>query len=368
MIAKYFALLTNLGAAKLANAAALGTQLQITQMAVGDGGGTLPTTPNPAQTQLIDEKRRAVLNALSIDEANSSQIIAEQVIPETDGGWWIREVGLFDKDGILIAIANCPETYKPKLPEGSGRTQILRMILAVSSTAAVTLKTDPSVVLATRQHLDEAVKAVSNGRFIGQKIFTTLGTFSWQPSVGTKCIKITLTGGGGVGSGQQKFPNPMVTRGAGGGAGGTAIAWRPVEDTQSYALVVGRGATATEGATSSTFAGLIPAENGDSAFRDNGKGNCHAGGYGGTAVGGDINLTGGWGSDSPRTGDGTSIGGSGDGGASFWGGGSRSGAGPFVRRQVWKAAPGSGGGGSSDVDPNIGAHGMDGIIVMEEYS
>ncbi|WP_145557776.1 phage tail protein [Yersinia aldovae] len=156
MTAKYFALLTNLGAAKLANAAALGTPLQITQMAVGDGGGILPT-PNPAQTQLIGEKRRAALNSLSIDEANGSQIIAEQVIPETDGGWWIREVGLFDKDGILIAIANCPDTYKPQLQEGSGRTQTVRMVLIVSSTDAITLKIDPSVVLATRKYVDDKV-------------------------------------------------------------------------------------------------------------------------------------------------------------------------------------------------------------------
>ncbi|CNH76218.1 phage tail protein [Yersinia bercovieri] len=156
MTVKYFALLTNLGAAKLANAAALGTPLQITHMAVGDGGGALPI-PNPAQTQLVGEKRRAALNSLSIDEANSSQIIAEQVIPETDGGWWIREIGLFDKDGVLIAIANCPDTYKPQLQEGSGRTQTVRMVLIVSSTEAVTLKIDPSVVLATRKYVDDKV-------------------------------------------------------------------------------------------------------------------------------------------------------------------------------------------------------------------
>ncbi|OWF73224.1 phage tail protein [Yersinia frederiksenii] len=156
MTTKFFAVLTNLGAAKLANATALGTQLQITQMAVGDGGGALPT-PNPAQTQLIGEKRRAALNSLSIDAANSSQIIAEQVIPETEGGWWIREIGLLDKDGVLIAIANCPETYKPQLQEGSGRTQTVRMVLIVSSTDAVTLKIDPSVVLATRKYVDDQV-------------------------------------------------------------------------------------------------------------------------------------------------------------------------------------------------------------------
>ncbi|MBP2194737.1 phage tail protein [Pantoea cypripedii] len=156
MTTKYFALLTNQGAARLANAAALGTKLQITEMAVGDGGGTLPT-PDPAQTALIGEKRRAALNSLSIDAANSSQIIAEQVIPESEGGFWIREIGLFDADGVMIAVANCAETYKPQLAEGSGRTQTVRLILIVNSTSAVTLKIDPAVVLATRQYVDNAV-------------------------------------------------------------------------------------------------------------------------------------------------------------------------------------------------------------------
>uniref|UniRef100_UPI0036D24B3E phage tail protein n=1 Tax=Pantoea sp. sgz302252 TaxID=3341827 RepID=UPI0036D24B3E len=148
--------LTSQGAAKLANAAALGTKIQITEMAVGDGGGTLPT-PDAAQTKLIGEKRRASLNALTVDAANSSQIIAEQIIPESEGGFWIREIGLFDADGVLIAVANCAETYKPQLAEGSGRTQTVRMILIVNSTSAVTLKIDPAVVLATRQYVDSAV-------------------------------------------------------------------------------------------------------------------------------------------------------------------------------------------------------------------
>ncbi|GKV97333.1 hypothetical protein PEC301653_03790 [Pectobacterium carotovorum subsp. carotovorum] len=156
MSAKYFALLTNIGAAKLANATALGSSLNITRMAVGDGGGTLPT-PNPAQTALINEQRRKAINSLSVDPKNPSQIIAEQVIPENEGGWWIREIGLFDDDGNLIAVANCPETYKPQLQEGSGRIQTVRMILIVSSTDAVTLKIDPAVVLATRDYVDNAL-------------------------------------------------------------------------------------------------------------------------------------------------------------------------------------------------------------------
>lgn len=154
MAAKFFALLTVRGSEKLASATALGTQLKLTHMAVGDGNGTLPT-PTASQTALINEKRRAAINSLTVDPLNPSQIIAEQVIPEDEGGFWIREIGVFDDTGELIAIANCAETYKPVLAEGSGRTQVIRMVLIVSSTDAVTLKIDPSVVLATRKYVDD---------------------------------------------------------------------------------------------------------------------------------------------------------------------------------------------------------------------
>lgn len=159
MTQKYYAIVTNLGAAKIANAVSLGTKLNITHMAVGDGGGVSPT-PNASQTRLVNEVRRAALKSLTVDAANGSQIIAEQVIPETEGGFWIREMGLFDGDGTLIAVCNTADTYKPQLQEGSGRTQRLRMILIVSSTEAITLKVDPSVVLATRQYVDENVLEV----------------------------------------------------------------------------------------------------------------------------------------------------------------------------------------------------------------
>ena len=156
MSTKFYTLLTDIGAAKLASAAALGVPLKITHMAVGDGGGALPT-PDAKQTALVNEKRRAALNMLYIDQQNSSQIIAEQVIPENEGGWWIREVGLFDESGALIAVGNCPESYKPQLAEGSGRTQTVRMVLITSSTDNITLKIDPAVVLATRKYVDDEV-------------------------------------------------------------------------------------------------------------------------------------------------------------------------------------------------------------------
>ncbi|MEQ5220485.1 phage tail protein [Providencia alcalifaciens] len=153
---KYFALLTNLGENLIAQATVLGTKIELTHMAVGDGGGTLPT-PDTNQTKLIAEKRRAAINTLFIDEKNKNQIVAEQIIPESEGGWWIREIGLFDKTGNLIAVANCPETYKPQLAEGSGRTQSIRMVLIVSHTESVILKIDPSVVLATREHVNTEI-------------------------------------------------------------------------------------------------------------------------------------------------------------------------------------------------------------------
>ncbi|WP_199533953.1 phage tail protein, partial [Dickeya sp. CSL RW240] len=166
MSTKYFALLTNTGAAKLANATALGGHLTITQMAIGDGGGSLPT-PSPSQTSLVNEKRRAPLNALSIDPKNTNQIIAEQVIPENEGGWWIREIGLYDSDGDMVAVANCAETYKPQMQEGSGRVQTVRMILIVNNADTVTLKIDPAVVLATRKYVDDKtieVKAYTDSK------------------------------------------------------------------------------------------------------------------------------------------------------------------------------------------------------------
>ncbi|KDW36946.1 phage tail protein [Escherichia coli] len=156
MTVKYYAILTNQGAARLANATMLGSKLNLTQMAVGDANGILPT-PDPAQTKLINQKRIAPLNLLSVDPNNQSQIIAEQIIPENEGGFWIREIGLYDDEGVLIAVANCPETYKPQLQEGSGRTQTIRMILVVTNTEAITLKIDPSVVLATRKYVDDEV-------------------------------------------------------------------------------------------------------------------------------------------------------------------------------------------------------------------
>lgn len=153
---KFFAILTDVGAAKLANANVLGIPWNITQMGLGDANGTDPQ-PSAKQTKLINEWRRRPLNQLRIDPVNAAVIIAEQVIPADEGGRWIREVGLYDADGDLVAVANCAPSFKPILSQGSGRTQVVRMNLIVSSTAQISLKIDPAVVLATREWVDSRI-------------------------------------------------------------------------------------------------------------------------------------------------------------------------------------------------------------------
>lgn len=153
---QFMAILTAVGEAKQANADAMNIPWTFSQMGVGDANGADPQ-PNRAQTKLINERRRAPLNQVKIDPKNTNVIIAEQVIPENVGGWWIREIGLYDADGDLVAVANCAPSFKPELAQGSGKTQVVRINFIVSSAANVTLKIDPSVVLATRQYVDDRI-------------------------------------------------------------------------------------------------------------------------------------------------------------------------------------------------------------------
>lgn len=144
-------LVTTIGIAKIADALANNTAVALHSMAIGDGAGN-PTTPVASQTALVREVYRAELNSLTLDPDNPSNfVIAEMVVPTTVGGWTVREFGLFDSAGALIAVGNFPDTYKPVAAEGSTRDLIVRVRIEVSSTAAVTLTIDPSVVLASRQ-------------------------------------------------------------------------------------------------------------------------------------------------------------------------------------------------------------------------
>jgi len=427
MTAKFFALLTHQGAAALSNAAALGTQVQITHMGVGDGGGTLPT-PTGTQTRLINEKRRALLNGLSIDAANSSQIIAEQIIPENEGGFWIREIGLYDSDNTLIAVANCPETYKPMLAEGSGRTQTVRMILIINSTEAVTLKIDPSVVLATRQYADDKaievkayaddlmekhkeetnphrqylqtrelfseIKALGSdsvagalknlgieettlqGRWLKTSVIIDSGKY--QKPV-ARMIKVTVIAGGGGGGGSPATGNNQGAVGSGGGAGGTSISYYRVADlTFPVVLTVGKGgaggvaASLPQSGSSSSFGPYQSAANGARAANGTlfnfGEFLLLSNGGGGDGVGGNhMNIKGGAGTPAIVLSNGYESGGGGA--SSLSAGGNPIAAGIVLAGDDGRF--GSGGSGAFSV-PNspamAGGKGGDGLIVIEEFS
>lgn len=155
MSKKFKTIITTAGAEKLAAATVPGgKKVNLTAMAVGDGGGTLPE-PNAGQTKLINEVWRHALNKISQDNKNKNYIVAELVIPPDVGGFWMRELGLYDDAGTLIAVANMAESYKPKLAEGSGRAQTCRMVIIVSNVDSVALSIDATTVIATQDYVDD---------------------------------------------------------------------------------------------------------------------------------------------------------------------------------------------------------------------
>ncbi|HHK9137767.1 phage tail protein [Escherichia coli] len=161
---KFKTVITDTGAKKLAQAAAPdGKPVRLTHMAVGDGGGTLPT-PDSKQTRLVHEVWRHTINRVILDATHQNRIIAELVIPPETGGFWIREIGVFDEHGDLIAVGNTAESYKPAVAEGSGRAQTFRTILTVSSTATVALTVDNTMVMATVDYVDDKLKEHEQSR------------------------------------------------------------------------------------------------------------------------------------------------------------------------------------------------------------
>ncbi|HCB5261781.1 TPA: tail fiber protein [Salmonella enterica subsp. enterica serovar Oranienburg] len=155
MSTKFKTVITTAGAAKLAAATMPGgKKINLNVMAVGDGGGKLPE-PDAGQTQLVNEVWRHTLNKISQDNRYSNYIVAELVIPPEVGGFWMRELGLYDDEGTLIAVANMAESYKPELAEGSGRAQTCRMVIIVSSVESVALSIDSTMVMATQDYVDD---------------------------------------------------------------------------------------------------------------------------------------------------------------------------------------------------------------------
>ena len=154
MTVKFKTVITKAGAEKLAAATVPnGKKVNFTAMAVGDGGGALPV-PDASQTKLVNEVWRHALNKISQDKKNKNYVVAELLIPPEVGGFWMREMGLYDDTGTLIAVGNMAESYKPALAEGSGRAQTLRMVIMVSDIASVELTIDTSTVMATQEYVD----------------------------------------------------------------------------------------------------------------------------------------------------------------------------------------------------------------------
>ncbi|HAI1314300.1 phage tail protein [Escherichia coli] len=161
---KFKTIITDTGAQKLAQAAAPdGKPVRLTHMAVGDGGGTLPT-PDSKQTCLVHEVWRHTVNRVILDATHQNRIVAELVIPPETGGFWVREIGVFDEHGDLIAVGNTAESYKPTVAEGSGRAQTFRTILTVSSTATMELTVDNTMVMATVDYVDGKLKEHEQSR------------------------------------------------------------------------------------------------------------------------------------------------------------------------------------------------------------
>ncbi|HBZ4038439.1 TPA: phage tail protein [Klebsiella pneumoniae] len=171
-MAKYSAVVTAAGREKMAAAAITGQPVGFAFMGVGDGGGVVPA-PDPTQVSLVNERYRAALNRVVIADQSANIIRAEMIMPPQVGGFWLREAGLFDEDGVCLAVASLAPSYKPLLAEGSGRLQALNIWIAVSSTADVQLLTDPTVIIAT---VEEVNRAKSEAKDYADQVAGSLST------------------------------------------------------------------------------------------------------------------------------------------------------------------------------------------------
>ena len=390
---QFYTILTDVGQAKIANALALGQTINITELAVGDGGGSLPT-PDSSATTLVNEVRRAPINTSHVDSENPTWIVVEQVLPPDVGGWTIREIGVYDVDGDLIGIGNYPETYKPILSEGSSRTQTVRFVMEVSDTSAVTLKVDPSVVLATRQYVDqqraeheqdpeahsaeqitivtpipqapaatnvgEALAALGDFAADGYQniaVFDTAGTTDWPvPQVlkdGHRKAHVMVIGGGGGGAAGD-LATPRLC-GGGGGGGGLAIGLIDLNGVTSVSVTVGAGgagSTSGEGdpGGTSSFGAFMSATGGGTFSHTGGPSGVGAGGYYNTGLG-----------PGGARADGREISGA---SSTSGGGGGPGGEGRYIPDGVGRDGVGPGGGGSGSVDGFVGGDGANGIVIV----
>ncbi|EJA1140948.1 phage tail protein, partial [Escherichia coli] len=163
MTQKYKTIITTEGRRKLAEALKPGgKKVTLAKMQVGDGNGQ-EVEPSEEQQQLVKKVWEGNISSITQDAENESFVTAELVIPADQGGFWVREIGLFDDEGAMIAVGNVAEGYKPRLEEGSGREQVFRMVILLSNISALNIKLDQSVVMVTKAALDQAIKEHETG-------------------------------------------------------------------------------------------------------------------------------------------------------------------------------------------------------------
>ncbi|WP_346714388.1 phage tail protein [Escherichia coli] len=193
MSTKFKTVITTAGAAKLAAATVPGgKKVTLSAMAVGDGNGKLPV-PDAGQTKLVHEVWRHALNKVSVDNKNNNYIVAELVVPPEVGGFWMRELGLYDDAGTLIAVANMAESYKPELAEGSGRAQTCRMVIIVSNVASVELSIDASTVMATQDYVDDKIAEHEQSRRHPDATLTEKGFTQLSSATNSTSEKLAAT-------------------------------------------------------------------------------------------------------------------------------------------------------------------------------
>jgi hypothetical protein len=146
----YITLITNAGLAKITAAIAGGTQITLSQIAVGDGNGN-PTTPGQTQTALVNERYRASANQVAIN--SEGKLVAELIIPQSIGGFTVREIALFDSTGTLFAVGSTPAIQKPTVAENAAAELVIRLIVAISNAAVIQLTASSSIV-ATRDWVE----------------------------------------------------------------------------------------------------------------------------------------------------------------------------------------------------------------------
>ena len=193
MSTKFKTVITTAGAAKLAAATVPGgKKVTLSAMAVGDGNGKLPV-PDTGQTKLVHEVWRHALNKVSVDNKNKNYIVAELVVPPEVGGFWMRELGLYDDAGTLIAVSNMAESYKPELAEGSGRAQTCRMVIIVSNVASVELSIDASTVMATQDYVDDKIAEHEQSRRHPDATLTEKGFTQLSSATNSTSEKLAAT-------------------------------------------------------------------------------------------------------------------------------------------------------------------------------